>query len=560
MLKNNRISSLLIFLFWSLYSFLSSGYDWDLGFTTLEIDVRAFWETLSFPKWSYQLCGGITRVGDVNSSAESLWFLLPLIFGSYVGMKLIVPVGMTISSVVLANYINDEFKINNGIIYSLLFSLNGFWLLHFTHGHAGYVSQFLFICSCLLYHRYLINGFFKDVAYASLTFYLAFSLGMYQVVAYMAIPFVFSYIVAHTVNFLLTKRFLLKKNKMLIAISSILFVVFLNIHKLIEVWKYQQNFPRTVSTSESYGFVEYLYSLFLPSLNELRPINLSSLNIGVDFVWGIHEYSYFSPLNFLVIVLSIILFLGKKKKIDYKGKNILFYIIILITLFVLSSALFFGEFSDFSPYYLLNKYLYARSQRVPSRYMLWGAFCLFMVFVFVMENAKMKNKKLLITICFIISFYQLIVVFSNLKRVDFAINRFKENVFRDIPFVSKMKDVVVIKPQYPAYAYHLIKRNVSVLQCYTPLKYEHIIHYGFYEKKLSYNVPYFFLVKEGGGEIDKQSDCYRGSYFTNERIVVSDACPKTLELRLANVNSNLPIKNYKFKKDFNNNKIILYKK
>ena len=67
---------------------LNNFYDWDMFYTYFEIDLRSWTVDKTLPLWSYQFCGGSTRIGDPQAFGLSPLFIINILFGTIIGTKL----------------------------------------------------------------------------------------------------------------------------------------------------------------------------------------------------------------------------------------------------------------------------------------------------------------------------------------------------------------------------------------------------------------------------------------------------------------------------------------
>ena len=535
-----RAAYLLYFLFWLIFAMCSSFRDWDLGYTLLEIDLRALMENFRLPTWSYQYCGGLTRSGDVNSQAESPWFILPLVFGSYWGVKLLAPVGMTTSVYFLNRFLEKilGWSFKDAMIFSVLFSLNGFWLLHFVHGHVGYSSQFLFIDACLFFYAYFLNGDKKELLIAAFLYFLAFTLGFYQVATYMGFPAFISAAAGLAYLFFSGRRKEIKWIRLHQISGTVLFVSLLYSHKIYSAMKYQSMFPRVVdSEKESYGFSQLFYSLFIPAKDTINPFGF----YGFSERWMIHEFSYFSLLN-LVAIMAAIVFLSKRKWPVWKEMPL--SLVIGIFGIIISILFYLGSFIPVAPFALVNKYFFSNSHRVSPRYLLWGEFFICIVTYQLIRNHFQGLRFKLITGAIVaVSLVQLGLIFSEEGLLDRAKVEYKMNS-DEVFYSPEMKFVSFTTFEYPRATYFLLIKNLAVLNCYTPLS-----HPATFDLKLVANVPklfhpYFFLSHLDGSEINAGTSCFENSYFTQTEIHIDDSCPDEMRLRLSALNPEKPIANF----------------
>ncbi len=535
-----RLSYLLYFLFWLAFAMLSSFRDWDLGYTILEIDLRAFMESFSLPTWSYQYCGGLTRSGDVNSLAESPWFFLPLAFGSYLGIKLLAPVAMTTSIYFLNKFLekNLGWSFRQAFLFSIIFSLNGFWLLHFVHGHVGYSSQFLFICACLYFYDYFRHGEKRELFIGTLLYFLSFTLGFYQVATYMGLPAFLS--VALSLFYLGVsgrKKEInwsrLLKISIAVLISSVLYS-----HKIYTAIKYQAMFPRVIGgDSESYGLGHLFYSLFIPTKDSINAFD--AFNFHERYL--IHEFSYFSLLN-TVGAFALVWMLFRLERRNWK--LISFSAVLGFTGIMFSLLFYFGDFSKASPFGLLNYLIFNNSHRVSPRYLLWGEFFICLAsYQWVISNFQGIKQRVIWFSIILMSFIQIGFLFLENGVFERAQLEFRMNTGQEV-YSSQMKFVSFTTFEYPRVTYFLMAKNLAVLNCYTPLNHPSALDLKFLNSKPDIFQPYFFFAERDGTEILPSSACFQNSYFTQTEIHIDDLCPAQLRLRLTDLNPEKQMVNY----------------
>ena len=80
---------ILPFLLFTILLIFSNFHDWDYYRAPAEAERRSWLLDGVLPLWSYQICGGLTRIGDPDSFGLSPSFIFVLLFGSLWGPKLI---------------------------------------------------------------------------------------------------------------------------------------------------------------------------------------------------------------------------------------------------------------------------------------------------------------------------------------------------------------------------------------------------------------------------------------------------------------------------------------
>lgn len=540
----SKISYLIYFLSWLFILLFSSSFDWDAMHTIAEVDLRAFWDEGGLQKWSYQYCGGFTRYSNIGTQNQSPWFILTLLFGSYLGPKLMTCVGMTIALYYFSKFLNEYLGIdlNRSIQYGMIFSLNGYWILHLYHGHTTFVSQFIFISAYLMLHQYLFRGNKRNLIEGILLFFLAFSMNVYQIATYMSIPLVISYLCLLFILLVYKRLSEIPWKRLLEIVGYSLIVPSIYLHKILSAWKYNSSNPRQLTTTDSYGISDLFYSMFLPTADAYKTI----FNYRLTPPWGVHEFAYFS-LSFwwLIFFTLIVIYKRRSLRIKWSVENTLLFFVILF-----SVLLYLGEFTEFAPYKLINDVFFGGTQRVSQRYLLFGALALSLITFYILEKKDVlqKFKNPFVISVFILSFLQMFLVLKDKSNLKYSIFMMENNFSASIPFRDKMKYVAFTQQKYPWPSYQLVQQNVAVLNCYTPMRRKTVYNKSFLDNKPEINRAYFFISNSDGSEIPRDSECFKDSYYTQSEITISDSCPNELELRLTDVNPEKPIKNYRLKK------------
>jgi hypothetical protein len=307
---------------------------------------------------------------------------------------------------------------------------------------------------------------------------------------------------------------------------------------------YQRSNPRIlVGNYELHNISDLMASVLLPSKNEYFTIG----EFKFSHIWGIHEYSYFSGLNIIfVFFLFFIIFKNIQKFQISKIKNIGTPALILTGLILSSLIFYFGDFSTYSPFSLLNRYLLKNSHRVSPRYLLFGIFAINLIaydWLFRFNQNTFLKKTFQFFLVLSLIFHTGVIVSSD-QRTKNALTLLDHYIGQEFNVSSEMKLVTIVPNPYPRKAYDIILKNWAVLNCYTPLAQNSRISRSFVSKGPEYRLPYFFISLANGDEIDINSKCFEESYFTQNEIYISLSCPEKLLLRLRDIRPHSLIKNY----------------
>jgi hypothetical protein len=291
---------------------LSNWFDWDHFLSFSEVDRRSWVLDHRAPLWSYQLCAGITRIGDPQAFGLSPLFMAVILFGSFWGTKLAVlvsaAVGLYFTTKLLALFADfaTHTPAPRASLLSLatLFVTSNFFLWHLLVGHFTFVSVFFalgiifytlqgylhglrrrdFLIGALVVWQHYSGGFFHSTAYLLVPFFIAFSLfaalaASPGVPAALSLPRPHGRRLVHAASFHLCG----------LAIAS---------YKLVAVWHQQHAYPRFAGVApEQTSLWQLLVYQLIPTVGPRWLIPLESH-------WDIHESSVFSLLSAALMLLG----------------------------------------------------------------------------------------------------------------------------------------------------------------------------------------------------------------------------------------------------------------
>lgn len=142
-------------LFFLVFLIMSHTGRWDFIYASAEVDLRSWLSDHLPPSWSYQLCGGMTRMGDPASWGLSPWFLLVLLFGPVWGTKSIVFLLVLVGFYYLKKILTLFFLAGNPrkaltkrhhqllSLLSLMFVFGNGFLWRFHRGQIAFASLYL---------------------------------------------------------------------------------------------------------------------------------------------------------------------------------------------------------------------------------------------------------------------------------------------------------------------------------------------------------------------------------------------------------------------------------
>jgi len=528
---------ILPFLLFAILLIFSNFHDWDYYRAPVEAERRSWLLDGALPLWSYQICGGLTRIGDPDSFGLSPSFIFVLLFGSLWGTKLMMLlhclIGFLFSRRLFielptwlkldGHHQNDDATL--GTALALAFTFGNYFIWHLHVGHLNFSATYLALALIYFTSKSLLQGLnTKEFGLATLMTWWFFSGGFYPGTVYLLIPLYLFLCLPIGIKLLsLSKhRASLRTflSKTIQCASFHLLGMACAFYKIAGVWNQQEAHPRTPVEPpvEIVSFGRTLLAQFTPTIHE----NFLGLFKGnADF--QVHEYSAFSAISVLLLgVYGLLIFLRAKKRplpaIPKELKALFFWSLLLIGTALLFS---FGE-TAWSPHQWLQKSLYQNSVRAVGRYQiflhfaltLFGLLCVY--FIQTIRTFILRYGLAFISIIISINF----LTFTS----KLSYNELQEQRHLEQNLSKKMRNINVTSE---------IKRVPSVLKghallnCYSGLTHPmRFMKDGLWyspeqEDYYEHTMPLLFHPTQ------KLSDaCVNESYFEQNRIILASACPK----------------------------------
>ncbi|HUQ08158.1 MAG TPA: hypothetical protein VM261_36940, partial [Kofleriaceae bacterium] len=134
--------------------YFASAYDWRYFQSWIEVGRRAIVWFHQAPLWNPYGCGGEVLLANPQSEVASPTFLLPLVFGTALGIKLTILFYLFCAfdgMYRLARHL--ALGIAGALFASVLFGAGGWLALHLSSGHSNFASAALFPYLILCYRR-----------------------------------------------------------------------------------------------------------------------------------------------------------------------------------------------------------------------------------------------------------------------------------------------------------------------------------------------------------------------------------------------------------------------
>jgi hypothetical protein len=507
-------SIITIFIFF-LFILQSNAFDWDYFFTTTEVERRS-WLDFELPLWSYQFCGGSTRIGDPQSMGLSPIFIFNILFGSILGPKVIILISFVVALVYLIKtgqlmFKHLDFYTVQIISLSLLFS--NFFISHLHNGHLSFVNHLLFIPYIYLLFKCLFSTPKKvDYLIGGGALFIIFSGGLYQSLVFFIFPMAIALILS--VLFLIMIKSLnfenIKNLALFVSVSIVSSI--LSFYKTKSVFDYNNQFPRTIANKVSVETLSIL-QMFNDFLTPVFKFHYFP-DFSTNRPWAIWEYSIFSFIPY-IILFSIIYKLLKRPTADEscedKRKSLTIILFIIATFFIFSS----GEFSPFSPFSLMNKYITNDSVRVIGRFYFGLLFGLFLLSLYLFpKDIPSKMKTSLFS-----GILTLIIINIFLPYPTYSFQSLLNRLSTDFNHNSNITNYTFVPYRIPlrSFMYYETRKSSSIINCYQPLQREARISNEF-------NFPKELFLKTFPIIHSSIESCRKQSFLSQNKIHLDPSC------------------------------------
>jgi hypothetical protein len=353
----------------SLLAVAANRHDWDHFLTSMEVDRRGWLVDREPPLWSYQFCGGVSRIGDPQTYGLSPLFLVVLLLGSFWGAK----VALLLSAAVGLYYTKKLIELfamegagtrpADTFCYALaaLFILNNHYLWHLLVGHYTFSTEFYGLgilyytlrgCRHGLRRTEFLAGtliawqHYSGAPFHSTVYFLAPALGSFAL-----------YALADQVVLWWRPAAANGPRRPLHAVAFHVTGALFASYRLYHIWHYHRLFPRVREgpATEVLGALAVLTQHLVPTIG---------VRYAFDFAapgpWEIHEYSAFSLTTLLCIVAGGIWAWRRVMRPHASAPGTAGGLplgVFLLIYALVSVSLSCGDFSPLAPFSLLNRLL-----------------------------------------------------------------------------------------------------------------------------------------------------------------------------------------------------------
>jgi hypothetical protein len=540
------------FLFFFLFVLLSNYFDWDFFYSITHVERNSWAQDLRPPYWSYQFCGGITRIGDPQSFAFSPLFLFPLLFKTFWGLKIL----FFISAIIGYFFARKIFDFVGTLVapsakslpqgwpqfFALSFIFSNFYLHHIYNGHITFALIYYALGVLYLVMKILFDSpQRKEVVWGSLCLVIILTAGYYPAVLYALVPSAMATLLVILIGLGLFPQARKRIGKtlgylILLAVVCLLIAAY----RINPTITYQLSFPRLVNpTMETLSLKDWVvYNLF-PTI--------SYRFLGFISTGGIWEKSFFSLNNWVLILLSLILLVKSWKKKSWPAFSKMnfqqqFYLLWLFSLAAVYFMFLLGNAMEFSFFRLLNKYVLVNSVREVSRFFWGGSFLVFLLLATlpVHQYLKFIFRPLVLVILVLFINLQIASIFFG-PFYQASLDRFRKLWKSSESSIHKMNQLTYA-PISTAYGtvvapamYPLIMRGQGIFNCYIYLGHVSAISKGKFDFNDSGMVGQnWHFIDTSSGTLDPE--CLEKNYYTQNDLFIHLSCPSQLCLNINNIN------------------------
>jgi len=324
--------------------------DWDQHFLYHAVPRETILRYHQFPLWNPYYCGGNVMLANTQARFTSPTFLLVLLFGTVVGLKLEIWLHLFLG--MLGMYLlSREIGIGKFSAYlpPIIFMFSSMYVFHLTVGHTWFMA-IAYLPYVLLFYLKGLSKIEYGIIAGGFIALMILEGGIYPFPHTILFLGIFSVLIS-------LKNLTIKPLKVFTII--IVFTLIFSAIKLIPTLEFFAKFPRLIESKDHLSFKIVYYIL----LSRTQNINIKYPN---QLLYGWWEYG--SYVGFLAIIIWLIgSIISFKKHFPLIFTGLVFFVLAL------------GNFSGFAPWHLLHKAPVFRSHHAPSRLMIGFVFSLSLI-------------------------------------------------------------------------------------------------------------------------------------------------------------------------------------
>ncbi|MBN2357821.1 MAG: hypothetical protein JXR83_00105 [Deltaproteobacteria bacterium] len=524
---------------------LSNGHDWDHFLTGFEVDLRSWLIDRTPPRWSYQLCGGVTRSGDPQAFGLSPLFVFALLFGSFWGVKALV-----LAAVVAGYFFHKQLLLllarrlwpapSDASVFelvaaalSLLFVTSNYFIWHLHVGQVTFALHYLALGLCYLAAKALLEGLrWRDGLLGAVLLWAYASAGWYVSLFFFVLPLSLCALaigIGYGVWLAARDRaalgVLLRRSGQLLALIA--GGLALGAYKWLPLLEYQLRVPRSFdgAVPERGSVLVALAMQFVPLYGDRPPgWAMSTAADGSRWSYGVWECSSFSLLAWGAVAAAVLLGWRALRRprvaVALPDPHRRWWMAFLLLYLTIVLLFMLGESFALAPHALLNRLL-GGSVRAIGRYGVGLTFACSLLGLYLGRLLCEQRPRLLVGALWLgvaLCGVNLGLHLGNASVADFLrIQRLPQQP------LARMRLLVQTFPyDGRSYMYPAVLKGAAVLNCYDPLARPKLmaLELGTLDPLRQHAVP---LLAGDLKALDRR--CVEGSHFTQSTLHLDPACP-----------------------------------
>lgn len=475
MVRRHRLVSYLLLSLAALacvaFVIVSNDADWDQFLAAAEADVRSWRLDHRPPTWSNQLCGGVTREGDPQAFGLSPLFVVPVVLGTFWGLKALALLGLLagawgtsglFSLIITGGRATSAPSSRQRAVIALIsfgFIGGDAFLWHLHLGHVSFLLHGLVVALLRgLAGAVCVGVTRRRLAGLAVGSWALLSAGFYASLLFFAVPLSLAVAVTAALRARHLGRDALRaatKNA-LAALLALGAGALAASYKWLEVLAYQQLHPRTVEVTAGDGLLPW----------ELVAVQLQPVFHGrfalfdVPRVWGIWEYGGFSLGAWWCVALLVVALVSRSRVRRAPWA-------LPVCLAVVSAFFALGTRAPWSGHQLLNALL-GNSVRVAARYQAVLALA-WPLFIAVAWRARADLRRFVLWSAPLLPVLWLV----NLALFPLPPTWARAQAWLSSPPVElrEMREVAVVpeRARGQSYTWPAMRAGLAVSNCYDPL-------------------------------------------------------------------------------------------
>jgi len=577
---------IVVLIFAGLYGYFvltQDGFDWDQFYSMMYVDLSIWVNEHTIPDWSYQFCGGSSRIADPQAYSASPLFLAVVAFGPVWGLKFLCMLLFVSTFAFTRRSLAYVYALNRPrvtISWACSFFLTAIAVMVAASGYflwqlvSGAFTQ-------------LLNGLAAGLIYYSLVAltrrltrreivamigigWVYYSAGIFHSFVYFTLPVLLGLGIGAVGNLLYRALVRRGASEALWAIGRLCCVnglaILPGLYKLVPVALYQSGHARGAGEQWDHGLT--LLRLILLQLIPTYGPRFLFLDSWIQ-INGVHPYliwasGAFSPVGWILLLVAPLTLLRLRHvrltlaESRHNAPPPVGWLLLCASITCVLLAL--GNFSEYAPYTLFNTLLFQNSLHICDRFVFAIMFCLAMLLAWCLAVSRLTSRVLLMSLALgglTASAWNFRSFYHFYPASSFFDTRSVENGVADMaalfsyphadPHRSKeIREMTVIVPYAWPPHFPILIQGKGILNCYQPMAHREAL---------------FQVISSAEEVLGKTQDdkattsfpivvpteavptsCQEGTFVTQRRVHLDPSCPGGTCLYIDAVNPNDPVR------------------